>query len=105
MEKVKEVPNSYLEQVDEIEVLKFADDYSLNSAGSISFVVIMSIVSLLMVAGVWILLKLAKKGPSLKAELHEEQEQIAVDKNKEILNKIVKFLSSNFAIYFIDNHL
>lgn len=99
LEKVKEVPNSYLEQVDEIEVLKFADDYSLNSAGSISFVVIMSIVSLLMVAGVWILLKLAKKGPSLKAELHEEQEQIAVDKNKEILNKIVKFLSSNFAMF------
>lgn len=99
LEKVKEVPNSYLEQVDEIEVLKFADDYSLNSAGSISFVVIMSIVSLLMVAGIWVLLKLAKKGPSLKAELHEEQEQIAVDKNKEIFNKIVKFLSSNFAMF------
>ncbi|MCI7401606.1 MAG: hypothetical protein MSH40_02870 [Christensenella sp.] len=99
LEKVKEVPNSYLEQVDEIEVLKFADDYSLNSAGSISFVVIMSIVSLLMVAGIWVLLKLAKKGPSLKVELHEEQEQIAVDKNKEIFNKIVKFLSSNFAMF------
>lgn len=100
LEKVKEIPAAYLEQIEEVEVLRYDQKYSLSNGGSTTFVVLMTIASVVMIAGLLILIKLAKKDRKLEEQLSANNENSPIDKKKETLNKICNFLNSNFA-YFL----
>lgn len=89
LEKVEQIPASYLEDHKDIEVLKYNEKYSLASAGSIVFTVLMTIVSVLLFVGLFILIKVASK-PGIEKNL---------DENPTTWTKVKKALSSNFALF------
>ena len=96
--RVNEIPASYLEE-NEIEVLKFKKSNSLSDAGSICFVVFMSLASLAIAATVYFLIAKSVT-PKEKYVATKEHSNLYNKINEKInLEKVKSVLTSDFAIF------
>ena len=97
--RVDEIPDAYLED-NEIEVLKYSKTYTLADAGSICFVVFMSLISLCIAGLVYYLIakQMTPKEPLYKPE--REHSKVYNKINEKIdLQKVKTVLTSELAIF------
>lgn len=97
--RVDEIPQAYLD-ANTIEVLKYTKKYSLSNGGSITFVVLMSLVSLCIAGLVYFLIAKSLKPKTNVVEAPKEHSNLYKKINEKIdLEKVKSALMSDFAIF------
>ena len=99
LERVKEIPQAYVDE-NTVEVLKYSTTYSLSNGGSITFVVLMSLVSLCIAGLVYFLVAKSMKEKQNVLMPEKEHSDLYKKINEKIdLAKVKSVLTSDFAIF------
>jgi Gpi18-like mannosyltransferase len=101
IKKVESIPTSFTE-ANTVEVLKLKESTGLSNGGSITFVVLMSIASLLIVGALYIAIKATTPKDGVEVVVNSNKEPSKIDKffGKYMdVEKVKKALTSNFAIF------